>query len=66
MSCVCFLCILGQVAQELAAADGLAMDGFRSELGAFEQQAALGLLQAALALCSPAWRSDRCDFTRSV
>ena len=49
-----------QEAAALAEPAGLAMDGFRVEQGALEQQAALHLLRKALALCPPAWTGDRC------
>ncbi|KAK9826371.1 hypothetical protein WJX81_003941, partial [Elliptochloris bilobata] len=48
-----------QAALELAESSGVAVDGFRMEQGAAEQQAALHLLQAALALCPPDWTGDR-------
>ena len=49
-----------QLAPALADPGGVAVQGIRSEPWANEQNAALALLQAALALCPPAWLSDRC------
>ena len=49
-----------QEAAAMAEPAGLAMDAFRKEQGALEQQAALHLLQAALKRCPLAWTGDRC------
>ena len=49
-----------QEAAALAEPAGVAMEGFRMEQGALEQQAALHLLRKALALCPPAGTGDRC------
>jgi hypothetical protein len=55
-----------QLAPALADPGGVAVQGIRSELWANEQYAALALLQAALALCPPAWWSDRCGASANL